>query len=87
LAALEVLRTQVTDPDRRTELSFESARVLEKLGRLDDAKLRYEEAKASAPSEVWLEARLRKLEEALAARDKEAQAPGLRTGSGTSIRH
>lgn len=87
LAALETLRTEAGDLVRRTELSFETARILEKLGRLDDAKQRYEEAKTSAPSEVWLQERLRKLDEALATREKEAAPVGSRVVSGTSIRN
>jgi tetratricopeptide (TPR) repeat protein len=85
LLGLESLRGAATDPTRRAELDFEIARALEKLGRLDDAKQRYGDARAGAPSDAWLDARLRKLDEALVARDKEV--PGARGASGTSIRH
>lgn len=72
LAALEPLRLETTEPQRRAALDFETARILEKLGRLDEAKLAYERAKGGAPSEAWLEARLAQLEEARVSREKEA---------------
>lgn len=85
LAALEPLRLETSEPPRRAALDFEAARILDKLGRLDEAKLAYERAKGGAPSEAWLEARLGQLDEARVARDKELSAG--RPAAKTSIRN
>lgn len=87
LVVMESLRSETPDAHRGAALAFETARLLEKLGRFEDAKARYEAAKSGAPSEAWLAARLEKLEEAAAREKDPAPGGGGRVSAGTSIRH